>query len=147
MDPHSQSVAFGSLGDFAANTEDWFNDNRVKLNLGKSLLLYIVPQRHSSELLTHSLVVGDASLPPSVQARNFGVIFDSALSMVPHVKSVCKCAFFHLTLIGRDRKYLDVRSAKSLVHALNLSRIDSANLLLFGLPKSVLGKLQPECGR
>jgi hypothetical protein len=45
----------------------------------KSLLLYIVPQRHSSELVTPSLVVGDATLPPSVQARNFGVIFDSAL--------------------------------------------------------------------
>ncbi len=46
MDPHSQSVALGSLADCAADTEDWFIDNRVKLNLGKSLLLYAVPQRH-----------------------------------------------------------------------------------------------------
>ncbi len=92
--------------------------------------------------MTPSLVVGDATLPPSVQAHNLGVIFDSALSMVPHVNSVCKCAFFHLTLIGRIRKYLDVRSAKSLVHALVLSRIDYANSLLFGVPKSLLGKLQ-----
>jgi hypothetical protein len=38
-DPHSQSMAFGSLADCAADTEDWFNDNRVKFNLGKSLLL------------------------------------------------------------------------------------------------------------
>ena len=48
--------------------------------------------------------------------------------------------FFHLTLIGRIRKYLDVRSvksAKSLVHALVLSRIDYANSLLFGLPMSL----------
>jgi hypothetical protein len=142
MNPHSQSVALGSLADCAAETEDWFIDNRVKLNMGKSLLLYTVPQRHSSELVTSPLVVGDTTLPPTVQARNLGVIFDSALSMVPQVNSVCKCAFFHLTLIGRIRKYLDVRSAKSLVHALVLSRIDYANALLFGLPKSLLGKLQ-----
>jgi hypothetical protein len=86
--------------------------------------------------------VGDATLPSSVQARNLGVIFDSALSMVPHVNSVCKCAFFNLTLIGRTRKNLDVRSAKSLVHALVLSRIDYANSLLFGVPKCLFGKLQ-----
>jgi hypothetical protein len=94
MDPHSQSVALGSLADCAADTEDWFNDNRMKVNLGKSLLLYIVPKRHSSELVTPSLVVGDATLPPSVQARNLGVIFDSALSMVLQVNSVGKYAFF-----------------------------------------------------
>ena len=46
MDPHSQSVALGSLADCAADTEDWFIDNRAKLNLGKSLLLYAVPQHH-----------------------------------------------------------------------------------------------------
>ena len=48
MDPCIQSVALGTIADWAADTEDWFIDNRVKLNLGKSLLLYAVPQRHSS---------------------------------------------------------------------------------------------------
>ncbi len=43
MDPHSQSVAFVSLADCAADTEDWFNDNRVKLNLGKKPLTLHYP--------------------------------------------------------------------------------------------------------
>ena len=47
-----------------------------------------------------------------------------------------------LVRFGRIRKYLDTKSAKSLVHALVLSRIDYANSLLVGLPKSQLGKLQ-----
>ena len=51
-------------------------------------------------------------------------------------------SFFHLTLISRIRKYIDVRVVNSLVHALVLSRIDFANSLLFGLPKSLLVKLQ-----
>ncbi len=66
MDLHRQSVALGSLADCAADTEDWFKDNRVKLNLGKSLLLYAVPQLHSSELMNPPLMVGDVTLPPSV---------------------------------------------------------------------------------
>jgi hypothetical protein len=86
----------------------------MMLYLGKSFLLYFLPHRHSSELVTPPFVVGDDTLPPSVQARNLGVIFDSALSIVPQVNSVCKSAFFHHTLIGRIRKYLDVRSMKSL---------------------------------
>ena len=77
-----------------------------------------------------------------MQARNLGVTFDTELTMVPRVNGVCKSAFFHLTLIGRIRKYLDTKSAKSLVHALVLSRIDYANSFLVGLPKSQLGKLQ-----
>ena len=93
MDLHRQSVALGSLADCAADTEDWFKDNRVKLNLVKSLLLYAVPQRHSSELMNPPLMVGDVTLPPSVQARNLGVMFDSALSMFPQVNIVCKCVF------------------------------------------------------
>ena len=115
MDPHNQCVALGSLADCAADNEDWFIDNRVKLNLGKSLSLYAFPQRHSSGLVNPPLVVGDVTLSPSVQARNLGVVFDSALSMVPQINSVSKCAFLHLTLIGRIRKYLDVMSVKSLV--------------------------------
>ena len=66
----------------------------------------------------------------------------SELTMVPHVNGICKCALFHLTLIGRIRKYLDTKSAKSLVHALVLSRLDYANSLLFGLPKILMVKLQ-----
>ncbi len=118
MDPYSQSVALGSLADCPADNEDWFIDNRVKLNLRKSLLLYAVPKLHSSELVNPSL-------------------FDSALSMVSQVNSVCKCAFFPLTLIGRMRKYLDVRSVKLLVNAIVLSRIDYANSLLFVLPNTL----------
>jgi hypothetical protein len=74
----------------------WRLDNRVKLNLGKSLLLYAVPQLHSSELVNPPLVVGDVTLPPSGKASNLGVLFDSSLSIVPQINSVCKCAFFTL---------------------------------------------------
>ena len=62
--------------------------------------------------------------------------------MVPHVNSVTKTCFYYLALISRICTFLDRESTKSLVHALVISRLDYANSLLYGLPNSVLKKLQ-----
>ena len=107
----------------------------MKLNFRKSLLIYTIPPRKASATVLSPLVVNDSVLPSSDQARNLGVTFDSELTVAPHVNGICKCTFFHLTLINRIRKYIDTKSAKSLVHALVLSSLDNANSLLFVLPK------------
>ena len=64
LGPHHQSEALNALSACAANIEDWFTVNRVKLNLVKSILLYIVPHRQLSAFVPSPLVVGDAVLPP-----------------------------------------------------------------------------------
>lgn len=143
LDHSGQSSALNLLASCTVDIADWFIANRVKINMGKSLLLYTTPKRKLSKLAKNPLVVGDADISPSAQARNFGVTFDSELSMVPPVPAICKSTLFHLSLIGRIRKYLDVKSTKSLVHASFVLRsIDYANSLLFDLPKTLLGKLQ-----
>ena len=83
-----------------------------------------------------------AFLSWTYSVHNLGVLLDSNLTMVPHVNSVTKTCFYYLALISRIRKFLDRESTKSLVHALVISRLDYANSLLYGLPNSVLKKLQ-----
>ena len=51
-------------------------------------------------------------------------------------------AVFHLHNVRRIRKYLSTESAKLLVHAFVISRIDYCNSLLYGLPQTRLIKLQ-----
>jgi hypothetical protein len=92
LDSHHQAMALGSLSACAADIEDWFTVNRVKLNFGKSWLLYTIPPRKASAIVLSPLVVGDSVLPPYDQARNLGVTFDSELTMVPHVNCIRKCA-------------------------------------------------------
>lgn len=106
-------MALGSLPACAADFEDRFTFIRVELNLGKRLLLYTIPPRKASAILLSPVVIVDSVLPTSDQARNLCVIFDSELTMVPHINGICKCALFHLTLIGRIRKYLDTKSTRS----------------------------------
>ena len=67
----------------------------------------ILPPRKASTIVLSPLVVGDSVLPLSDQARNMGVTFDSELTKVPHVDGICKCASFHLTLIGRISRAID----------------------------------------
>ena len=63
LGPHHQSEALNALSACAASIEDWSTVNRVKLNLVKSILLYIVPHRQSLVFVPSPLVVGDAILP------------------------------------------------------------------------------------
>ena len=144
FDPYriQQEEALDSLALCAAETGDWFTKNRVKLNIDKSLLLYSIPVNKSSVIQPRPLSIGDCMLVPSAIVRNLGVLLDSDLSMLPHVNSVCKSCFYHLAMISRIRKYLDRKSTKMLVHALVISRLDNANSLFYGLPSSVLNKLQ-----
>ena len=51
-------------------------------------------------------------------------------------------AFYHLYDIRRIRKYLCQEVTVTLVHAFITSRIDYCNSLLYGLPNSLLAKIQ-----
>ena len=64
------------------------------------------------------------------------------MALEHHVANICRAAYFHLHSIGRIRRYIDQQSAKQLVHALVISRLDGCNSLLFGLPATLLQKLQ-----
>ena len=78
----------------------------------------------------------------SPKARNIGVIFDTSLSMKPHVDSTCKTAFFHLHNIAKIRRFLTPDTTKTIVHAFVTSKVDYCNSLLYGLPRFLLQKLQ-----
>ena len=74
-------------------------------------------------------------------ARNLGTWLDSNLNLQEQIHKSCKSGYFHLYNITRIRKYLFHESARTLVHAFIISRIDYCNSLLFGLPSVHLLKL------
>ncbi|XP_072052026.1 uncharacterized protein [Amphiura filiformis] len=62
--------------------------------------------------------------------------------MNQHVNNICRNASFALYKIGKLRPYLDQASTETLVHALVISRLDTCNSLLYGLPQNIIDKLQ-----
>ena len=81
----------------------------------------------------------------SHSARNVGVIFDNTMTMVPHIKSTCMSAFYHLRNIARIRKFICLKTSETLVHAFVNSNLDYCNSLAYGLPKYLLQRLQCTC--
>ena len=115
--------------------------NKLKLNKDKTELLYLY-SKHNPQQSLPPLHFGSDIIEPSSSSRNIGVVFDSTMSMLPHVKSVCKSAFYHLRNISRIRKLLSSKTIETLVHAFATSKLDHCNSLLYGVPKYDIKKLQ-----
>ena len=54
----------------------------------------------------------------------------------------CTACFFHLRNIAKIREYLSTADTETLVHAFITSKLDSCNSLLYGLPESLIDRLQ-----
>ena len=66
----------------------------------------------------------------------------SDLSLEKQVSAVSATCFFHLRQIRRVRQSLDVGSAKTLVQAFVISRVDYCNAVLAESPRVITDKLQ-----
>ena len=101
----------------------WMLIDKLKLNDDKTAFMLIGTKQQLSKVKIDSLTV----------ARNLGTWFDSNLNPQGQIHNTCKSEFFHLYNIWRIRKYLSQESARTLVHAFIIDRIDYCNSLLFFL--------------
>ena len=74
--------------------------------------------------------------------RNLGAMLDSRMDMEQHVNSVSRSCYGQLRQIGHIRQYLTSDATKSLVNSLVTSRLDYCNVLLNGMPNTVMKKMQ-----
>ena len=70
------------------------------------------------------------------------MLFDSHLSVSTHVTKLCNSSFYYLQNIRCIRKYLSSDTLLVLIHAFITSRLDFCYVLLYGLHKSQIVKLQ-----
>ena len=82
-----------------SDIDKWMSINRLKLNKDKTELLYLFSKYNPQQSLP-PLRFGTDIIKPSPHARNIGAIFDTTMSMLPHVNNVCKSAFYHLRTIS-----------------------------------------------
>ena len=120
----------------------WMLQNNLKLNDSKSEFLLIGTSQQISKINIDCIKIGFSNVKPSDTARNVGVYFDTNLNMETQVQNVCKSTYYLLYNLRRIRKYFDQESMKLVVHALITSKLDYCNALLFGMPDTLISKLQ-----
>jgi len=106
--------------------------------------MFFTTKHNSKYLDTEKMVlkICDNDVKSTSCVRNMGVFFDSNMVMEKHVNILCRSAYSHLRNIGHSRRYLTNDATKSLVNSLVMSRLDYCNGLLFGLPTTMISKLQ-----
>ncbi len=68
--------------------------------------------------------------------------FYECLTTEQQVSAVSQCGFFHLINIAKSKCYLTEKSLLIVTHAFITNKMDYCNSLLFGLPNTLLYKLQ-----
>ncbi len=137
-----QVLSVASMEKSIADVRSWMLSNKLMINDGKTVFMTIGNTPHLNKLLFDSITVGNDSIPVSSCAKNLGSIFDSDMTMQPHINHVCKTGYYHLRNISRIRKCLSKESCITLFHAFISSRLDYCNSLLSGVPECHLNKLQ-----
>ena len=115
--------------------------NKLTLNTDKTELL-ILYSRFRLPTWLPSIKIGTYIIEPKNKACNIGVIFNNIVMMSFHINNIVKGAFYHVRNIAKILKYINVTMAEVLVHAFVNSKLDFCNLLLHGLPKYEIDKLQ-----
>uniref|UniRef100_A0A6I8SXF3 Reverse transcriptase domain-containing protein n=1 Tax=Xenopus tropicalis TaxID=8364 RepID=A0A6I8SXF3_XENTR len=128
------------IGNGLLAISSWMNRRQLKLNLAKTELMVFPPKPGPPPPFT--ITIDGMTINPVNSAHCLGVIFDQSLSFSNHINNTAKTCRFFLRNIAKIRPFLSQATAKTLIHALILSRLDYCNLLLTGLPDSHLSPLQ-----
>ena len=120
----------------------WMAKNNLKLNAEKSQAIIVQPSKHRVNKQPEVCVeIAGHRIALSTSLRNFGVVFDSRLSMEEQVAQTAKSCYYQLRNIGQIRSSITEGACRTLVHALVTSRLDYGNGL-YGIPQVTIQRLQ-----
>ena len=126
-----------------ASVQSWMSTNKLKLNQDKTEFLLIGNERQRSKYLSiFPIKLLGVKAKAVKSTRNLGVIFDKNFTFRSHISAICNSCFYHMRDLRRIRHLLDLDSAKLLATALDSSRVDYCNSLLFGIADIDLTRLQ-----
>jgi len=89
-----------------------------------------------------SIIIGRATIQPSLTVRDLGAIFSSELSFGLHISQLVSRCFYQLGSINSCVKLLPTGAAKSVVNSFIIARVNYYNCLLVDCPCCQLDRLQ-----
>ena len=134
--------AVETLSTCISEISKWMTLNKLKLNNDKTEFFVAASPYNLRFISDISINIGNCSITRSPCIKNLGVVFDQAMTMTNHVKSIITSVNFHLRNIYRIRRFITSDSCQHLTRSLILSRLDYANSLLYGITAKDRNKLQ-----
>ena len=120
----------------------WLYQNKLKLNESKTEVLIIGKRPHLAKMTYNTINIGNEVITAKPCAKNLGIHIDEELTMCQQIISVVRTCNYQLRILWSIRRFLDMETAKTLAMCLVISRLDYCNSLYYGLPNTLLDKLQ-----
>ena len=122
--------------------QQWMKANMLKLNCDKTEFIIFKPRQNTTSLSQCTLNLDSSIFTPAAHVKNLGVIQDSHLTLEKQINNVSRSCYHQIRNIGRIRRYITTDACRTLVQANVTSRLDYANSLYYGLPNTLLSRLQ-----
>ena len=120
----------------------WMTRDKLMFNDGKTEIVLVGTSQQLKKVGINTMKICNTEITPVDVVRDLGVWLDSRLRMDTHVTKIRSAAFYHLYNIRRIRKFLSKSHTETLIHAFVTCRLDYCNSLLYGLPDTLISKLQ-----
>lgn len=120
----------------------WLLTHRLQLNDAKTEYLCVLSPYHLRRYGRDAIQLGDMTITPVDSVCSLGAMLDTHLNMTFQVNAIIRSCSHHIKQIGRIRKYISNEACHSAVQSLVISRLDYCNVLLIGLPRYQLQRLQ-----
>jgi len=114
----------------------------LRLNEEKTELIIFNPKHQVRMNWELRLQVGNNTVFVVSSVKNLGVYFDTSLTMERQLNAISKAYYYQIRNICHIRGYITLDACKTLAHGLITSRLDYGNALLYGLPITLMTRLQ-----
>ena len=140
------SMQFEALGDSIftcmENVAAWMHSHFLCLNTEKTKILIIAPPDVQREVIIRGVFLQTSCIRFVDTAKNLGILLDHTLTMETQINKVVSLCYCIIRKISEIRTVLSNEQVNTLVCCDIFTRLDYCNSLYFGLPKSLLQKLQ-----
>ena len=102
---------------------NWLNYNHLKLNTSKTKYMVFSPNSNIWRDLSLRISIGECLLERVYEYKYLGLIIDTKLTWVPHIKYLSSQLSKTLGIMYRTRHYLNLQSLYLIFHSLFLSKI------------------------
>ena len=105
-DPNSILTALAKLSACINEIRMWMTGNMLMLNDSKTEFFVAVSQNNSSKMPPVHLQIGTEIIKPSATVRNLGVLFDTHMTMSPHISGLSKTTSSNFAIYPESAVFL-----------------------------------------